>query len=131
MTQHGFGAAFVLVFLGIVVLMIASVWNVFAKADEPGWASLVPIYNTYVLLKIGGNPGWYLLLLFVPMLNFLIAIKACIDVARAFGLGLGWGLGLAFFPYVFFPLLGFGDYVYRGVPGGEDGGSEPGERAAV
>ena len=55
----------VLIYVGVTVFMIASVWKVFAKAGEPGWASIIPIYNTYVVLKIAGKPWWWLILMLI------------------------------------------------------------------
>ena len=43
-----------------VLLLIASLWRIFTKAGQPGWAAIVPIYNIYVLLQIVGRPGWWL-----------------------------------------------------------------------
>ncbi len=106
------------VYLAIIVTVIAGTWKVFTKADRAGWASLIPIYNLYVMLKIGGNPWWYLLLMMVPLVNLYALGKMYIDLARAFGKGIGYGLGLWILPFVFFPLLGFSDAQYRGAGGG-------------
>lgn len=129
MAQDVLGALFLLVAFAMMVLVIASVWKVFSKAGQPGWAAIVPIYNTYVMLKIGGNPGWYLLLLLIPVVNLIISIKMFIDVAKAFGQGLGMGLGLWLLPVIFFPVLGFGDYSYVGDSHGGNGGTGPGKPA--
>lgn len=117
MAQGGFSPILILVWLAIVVLLIASWWRLFTKAGQPGWGSLIPIYNTYLMIKIGGNPWWYLLLFLVPIVNFFIAIKIMIDVAEAFGKGLGYGLGLAFLSFIFVPLLAFGDATYQDTGG--------------
>ncbi|HYC70936.1 MAG TPA: DUF5684 domain-containing protein [Opitutaceae bacterium] len=98
----------------LAVLVIAGVWKVFAKAGQPGWAVLIPIYNAYVLLKVAGRPGWWLVLLLIPFVSFIVAIVVAIDVARNFGRGAFFGLGLAFLGFVFYPMLGFGDAAYIG-----------------
>lgn len=98
----------------IGLLLLAGMWKTFSKADQPGWAAIVPIYNIWILLKIVDRPGWWLLLFFVPLVNFIIAILVSIDLAKAFGKGAGFGLGLVFLSFVFYPLLGFGDARYRG-----------------
>jgi hypothetical protein len=98
--------------LAIIVLVIASFWKVFTKAGQPGWAAIVPIYNAYILLKIAGRPGWWLLLYFIPLVNLVIAILVSIDVAKAFGKGGGFGVGLLFLSFIFYPILGFGDAAY-------------------
>jgi membrane protein YqaA with SNARE-associated domain len=71
---------FVIIGLLFVLVAVAAMWKVFTKAGQPGWAAIVPFYNTYVLLKIVGRPGWWLLLLFIPLVN--IAILIIVMVAR-------------------------------------------------
>ena len=102
--------------LAIVVLIIAGIWKVFSKAGQPGWAAIIPIYNAYILLKIAGKPGWWLLLLFIPLVNLVIGILVAIEVAKAFGKGTGFGLGLVFLGFIFYPILGFGSATYQGAP---------------
>jgi hypothetical protein len=109
-----FGIGFTLVMLAFVVLMIASGWKIFSKAGEPGWASIVPIYNVIVVLKIGGKPVWWILLFLIPLVNFIIGILLAIAIAEKFGKGTGFGLGMAFLPFIFYPMLAFGDAQYRG-----------------
>ena len=58
--------------LGIAVLMIVAMWKIFEKAGEPGWASLVPFYNSYELFKISWGNGWYFLLSVVPALIYQV-----------------------------------------------------------
>jgi hypothetical protein len=108
------GAIGGLIYLAFMVLMVASLWKIYDKAGEPGWAAIVPIYNVVVLLKIVGRPIWWLLLLMIPFVNFIIAILVMIDLAKSFGQGAGYGLGLVFLPFIFSPMLAFGDASYRG-----------------
>lgn len=54
---------FWIIYIAFVGFMIATMWKIFAKAGEPGWACLVPIYNTCVWLKIAGKPMWWFFLL--------------------------------------------------------------------
>jgi hypothetical protein len=114
----GGGAVALLVFLVpllIAAVVIAGMWKAFSKAGEPGWAAIIPIYNIYVIVKISDNPWWWLILFFIPILNLVALFKINIDVAKEFGQGLGFGLGLAILPIIFWPLLGFGDYQYQGA----------------
>jgi hypothetical protein len=92
--------------LACVVLVLVSMWKVYTKAGQPGWAILIPIYNAYVLLKIVGRPGWWLLLLIIPLVNFIIAIVVNFDLARA--------LGLTFLSPIFYIILGLGAAEYEG-----------------
>ena len=107
------GIVFMLVPLAILVAFLAGAWKTFVKMGLPGWAAIVPIYNVVVLLKIVGRPIWWLLLLMIPFVNFIIAILVMIDLAKSFGQGAGYGLGLVFLPFIFSPMLAFGDASYR------------------
>jgi hypothetical protein len=108
----GMGIGFMVVWFAVVVLMVAAMWKVFVKAGKPGWAAIVPIYNIIVLLEIAGKPAWWVILFIVPVVNFIIAIMLSISLAKKFGHGVGYGLGLAFLGVVFYPMLGFGDSQY-------------------
>lgn len=113
----GGGTVFLLVILAIIVAAIAGVWKTFTKAGEPGWAAIIPIYNMYVMLKIGDNDWWWLLvIIFVPIVNLYGLYKMFTGVSRAFGQGVGFALGLWILGFIFFPVLGFGDYTYEGAP---------------
>ena len=101
--------------LAFLVLIIAGYWMTFTKAGEPGWASIIPIYNLIVLFRIGGKPWWWVLLLLIPLVNLVVGIIVSIDVAKNFGKGLGFAIGLAFLPMIFYPILGFGDARYQKV----------------
>jgi hypothetical protein len=105
-----------LIMLGITVFIVAAMWKVFSKADKPGWAAIVPIYNVIVLLQIAGRPMWWLLLMFIPFVNIVVALVVAIDLAKAYGKGTGFGFGLFFLGFVFYPILGFGDAEYIGAP---------------
>jgi uncharacterized membrane protein YhaH (DUF805 family) len=103
-----------LVGLAILVFLIAAMWKVFTKAGKAGWLVLIPIVNIYQLLKIAGRPGWWLILLIIPLVNLIISILVSMDIAKSFGKGAGFGLGLAFLGPIFYPILGFGSATYKG-----------------
>lgn len=103
----GIGIVIVLVYIAVLVLMIASMWMVFRKAGKPGWASIVPFYNTIVELEIIGRPAWWLVLLFIPFVNIVIAIIMMLDLAKSFGQSTGMGVLLVLLPVVGMPLLAF------------------------
>ena len=105
-----------LIFLAIIVGIIAGIWKVFTKAGKPGWAALIPIYNAIVILEIAGKPLWWIILLLIPVVNFVIAILVNIAVAEKFGKSSGFGVGLALLGFIFYPILGFGDAKYQGAP---------------
>ncbi|MGC2626644.1 MAG: DUF5684 domain-containing protein, partial [Candidatus Udaeobacter sp.] len=90
------------------ILILAAWWKIFTKAGQPGWACIIPIYNLYIWCKIVGRPWWWLLLMLIPFVNFIIAIILLIDLAKSFGKGVGFGIGLLLLPFIFFTILGFG-----------------------
>jgi hypothetical protein len=110
----GGGMLPMIIIMALVVLMIAAMWKLFTKAGEPGWAAIVPIYNTIVLLKIAGKPLWWIILLIIPIVSLVIAILMSLGIAEKFGKGAGYGIGLAFLPFIFYPMLAFGDTQYIG-----------------
>ena len=110
------GGLFLIIWLAMIVLVIAGFWKTFAKAGKPGWGAIIPIYNVILLLDIAGRPIWWIILFFIPFVNFVVCIIVGIDVARNFGKGAGFGLGLAIFSFIFYPILGFGDAQYQPTP---------------
>lgn len=113
----GFAAMLILLIeLALVVLIIAGLWAIFTKAGKPGWAAIIPFYNTYVLCEIAGKDIIWFVLTFVPCINIVVFILIWIDVAKNFGKGAGFGIGLAFLPFIFVPILGFGDAKYAKGP---------------
>ena len=105
--------------LGLQILItgsiVAGMWTTFKKAGEPGWAAIIPIYNTYILVKIGDDAWWWVLLFFVPVINIIAAAKVSIDVAGRFNKSILFGLGLALLPFVCYPILGFDSSQYQGA----------------
>ena len=99
-------------YFAFVILMIAGLWKTFSKAGQPGWAAIIPIYNLIVLCQVAGRPIWWFLLLLICFPIFYIII--CIDIAKRFGKGGGFAVGLIFLPFIFFPMLGFGSAQYQG-----------------
>lgn len=105
---------FLVLYLALVILVIAGFWKVFSKAGEPGWAAIIPLFNMYIILKIAGRPWWWLILYFIPIVSLVIWVVVSVDIAKAFGKGTGFGIGLALLPFIFFPVLGFSDAQYQG-----------------
>lgn len=99
------------------ILGIVAMWLIFQKAGEPGWASIVPFYNMYVLYKITWGDGWKFLLLLIPFVDIVIAIITLVKLAEAFGKDGGFAVGLIFLTFIFELILAFGSAKYVGVPG--------------
>lgn len=93
---------------------VAAFWRVFAKAGEPGWGALIPIYNVYLYCRVAGRPEWWVILFFIPLVNVVIALILAQDIARAFGKSAGFGIGLWILSFIFVPILAFGPSEFSG-----------------
>ena len=107
-----FNAAFIIVWLGVIIFFYVVQWIVFEKAGKPGWGIFIPIYNTILILEIAGKPWWWLFLMMIPFVNIIIAIMIPIEIAKSFNKGVGFGIGLLFLPIIFYAILAFGDAEY-------------------
>lgn len=96
------------VWLLIGLISIVSLWKIFTKASQPGWACLIPIYNLVVLFRIVGRPIWWILLFFIPVVNLVVSITLVNDLAKVFNKSAFFTLGLLFLPFIFYPILAFG-----------------------
>lgn len=111
----GAGAAFLVIYFIIVVLMIVSYWIMFEKAKQPGWAAIIPIYNLIILLRTASLHWAWVFLIFasiIPFVGFLavwvfFGIIVPIRVAKNFGQTGGFAVGMILLPFIFFPILAF------------------------
>ena len=102
------GLFFWILSMALGILKIVSLWKIFKKAGKPGWASIVPIYNIYIMCEIAEKEWWYILLLCVPFVNIYAIIVLYNGMAKKFGKGGGFVVGMILLPVVFFPMLAFG-----------------------
>lgn len=110
----------VIIYLAIAVLLIASMWKMYTKAGEKGWAAIVPFYNAYVEFRIAGLNPWLFLLLLVPLVNVIVSIWVSIKIGTQFGKSVVWSIFLLILlPIIGYPILGFGSAKYQpvAVPG--------------
>ena len=138
-----FEAVFLNYVLGAViyVLQVAAYWRIFTKAGQPGWKSIIPIYNTAVQFRISWNiSAWWLavgLVLAQVLLQhsienggpgrsslavivfalWLVFVISCFKLAKSFGHGFFFGLGLCILPTLFMLILGLGSSRYIGPEG--------------
>ena len=99
--------------LVIAVIMIVANWKIYTKAGKPGWASIVPFYNMYVMYEIAGMNGWMFLLTFIPIVNIVIQIMLYLNLAKKFGKSTGFAIGLILLNPIFLLMLAFGNAEYN------------------
>lgn len=121
---------FSVIYVDLAVLMIASDWKLFTKAGEEGWASLIPVYNLYVTIKIAfsGSKNWLILFYLVTPIGMLISTGLGLFLSLA-SLGVsiyisyqfvrryadaGLSIMALFFPIIVYPIIAFsGKYEYE------------------
>lgn len=111
------GAGVMIVYLAVLLLIVISMWKIFAKAGKPGWAAIIPIYNLIVLLEIINKPVWWIILLLIPFVNIIFMIIVTHQLSVSFGQGIGTTLLLLFLPFIGYPMLAFGSAQYVGTGG--------------
>ena len=102
------GLFFWILSMALSILMIVSLWKIFKKAGKPGWVSIIPIYNIYIMCEIAEKEWWYVLLSCVPFANIYAMIVLYNGMAKRFGKSGGFVAGMILLPVVFFPMLAFG-----------------------
>ena len=110
----GLGFFFSTVVLALVVILIAARWKIFTKANQPGWASLIPVYNALIFLRIIGKPWWWILLFCIPLVNIVFIVLALDLLSKSFGKPVWFTVGLFLLPLIFEFILAFGDAKYIG-----------------
>ena len=106
-----------IIYFAVIMLLIASQWGIYSKAGKPGWACLIPIFNIIVLLEIIGKPWWWLFLMLIPLLNVVFVDWTYNLLSKSFGKSEGFTAGLILLPFIFLPILGFGEPKYQGPAG--------------
>lgn len=105
-----------LVILWIVVaaVIIVANWKIFTKAGKPGWAILIPIYNIIVMLQIVNKPLWWIIMLFIPIVDIVFGILIIYNLVIKFGQP-GWHVVLALvLGIIYYPYLAFSKAEYQG-----------------
>ena len=103
--------------IALAVLTLVAKWKVFKKANVDGWEALIPIHSDIVEMQLGGmKTYWYFLnLIAICGIGPLVVLFwKSILLAKAFGKGAGFGVLLALFPFVCYPILAFGSAQYVG-----------------
>jgi hypothetical protein len=120
--SSAYSSSFIYGGLIFLLLTVIGFWRIFTKAGQPGWASLIPIYNLIVLIQIVGKPIWWFILLLVPCVNFIFLIWLYNLLGKSFGKGVGFTIGLLLLSPIFIIILGFDNSRYIGPAAKEAGG---------
>ena len=110
----GIMAVYYIVAIVMWVLLIIAEWKIFTKAGKPGWHSIIPFLNLYDIFEIAGYNGWMFLTLLIPCVGWIFMILMLVKLAKAFGQGTGFTIGLILLTNIFLLILGFGPAQYVG-----------------
>lgn len=103
------------IYLVALIFYIFVAWRVFEKAGQPGILAIIPLVNVYIMVtEIAGKPWWWIILMFIPFVNFFVGLMVIHAVSENFGHGIGFTLGLIFLGPIFYPILAFGDSEFMG-----------------
>lgn len=72
-------------FLIIQVIHFVGTWKLYVKAGRQSWEALIPVYNAIILMKIINRPTWWVILLFIPIINLLMFPVVWVETVRSFG----------------------------------------------
>jgi len=97
-----------------LVISLAALWKIFVKMGEPGWKGIIPIYSQYIIFTRAGKPGWWVILLFVPCINYVALWFLADSLGNLFGKGTGYKIALFLLSPIMYLVLGFGDSRYVG-----------------
>lgn len=74
-----------LFFIAIQIVHFLGTWKLYQKAGRKSWEALVPVYNAIILCKIIRRPTWWVVLLFIPVINLMMFPVIWIETLRSFG----------------------------------------------
>ena len=75
-------------FIFILIIQVIhglGTWKLYIKAGRKAWEAFVPVYNGVVLMKIINRPWWWVILLFLPIVNLIMLMVVWVETARSFG----------------------------------------------
>ena len=72
-------------FLVVQVIHGLGTWKLYVKSGYNSINAFIPVYNAVILMKIINRPTWWVILLFLPIINLLIFPVIWVETARSFG----------------------------------------------
>ncbi len=91
-------------FIVVQIIHFFGTWKLYVKAERKAWEAAIPIYNAIVLMGILKRPKWWVILLFIPIINLLMFPIVWIETCRSFGFNKGKDTVLA--------IASLGFYIY-------------------
>ncbi|MEO1010321.1 MAG: signal peptidase I [Bacteroidota bacterium] len=99
------GTQWILFILLVQVIHFLGTWKLYVKAGRKAWEAAIPVYNAIVLMQIIKRPRWWVILLFIPIINLLMFPVIWVETIRSFGrnsLGETWLVILSLGFYIYY-----------------------------
>lgn len=101
---------FLLVFAAVYAFFAICLMKIAQKTNtENAWWAWIPILNILLMLNIARKPLWWIILFFIPLVNFVIIILVCLGIAEARGKSAIWGILMILIPIIAYPYLAFSE----------------------
>jgi hypothetical protein len=71
--------------LFLIVIGAMAKWRMFVKADQPGLAAIVPVWDVVVTLRMVGRPAWHIVYFLIPLFNIYFGFRLLVEIAQSFG----------------------------------------------
>jgi signal peptidase I len=91
-----------ILFLIVQLIHFIGTWKLYQKAGRKIWEAAIPVYNAIILLGIIKRPKWWVILLFVPIVNLIMFPVIWIETCRTFGYRTTKDTFLAIFSFGFY-----------------------------
>jgi len=75
----------IIFFILFQIFYFISTWKLYIIAGEKSWKAIIPFYNLIILMKIINRPKWWIILLFIPVINIIMYLIIVIEFLRSFG----------------------------------------------
>ncbi|MFK5891140.1 MAG: signal peptidase I [Flavobacteriaceae bacterium] len=72
-------------FIAVQIIHFLGTYKLYVNAGRQAWEALIPIYNAVVLMQIINRPKWWVILLFIPIINLLMFPVLWVETIRSFG----------------------------------------------
>lgn len=109
-----FGVGGMLFGILIYLLCAYSLYKLYKQAgEENAWFAFIPILMFIPLIKIAKKPLWWILLTLIPLVNIVITVILYMRLSQAFGKSSAYAIGIILLPFIFLPMLAFGNPVYN------------------
>ena len=74
-----------LFFLIVQLIHFLGTFQLYKKAGRKSWEAIIPVYNAIVLMQIIRRPKWWVILLFIPIINLMMFPVVWVETLRSFG----------------------------------------------